>query len=64
MWISARAKTLSKKQKSDEVEVTVLCDICGKRLAKHTCRLCGRRVCNEDFDEKLGICKSCKLGRK
>ncbi|QRF73599.1 hypothetical protein Micr_00113 [Candidatus Micrarchaeum sp.] len=46
------------------MEVTMLCDICGKRLASHTCRLCGRRVCSDDFDGKLGICKSCKLGRK
>ncbi len=44
-------------------EIMTLCYICGKP-AKHVCKLCGKHVCNEHFDAKLGICTSCKKGRK
>ncbi|MCW6161004.1 MAG: hypothetical protein LVQ97_02355 [Candidatus Micrarchaeales archaeon] len=44
-------------------EFEVLCDICKKRIAKNVCKLCGRRICNDDFDMATGLCKSCKRGR-
>jgi hypothetical protein len=44
-------------------EARMLCHICGIRPATHTCKLCGRAVCDEDFDAKLGVCNSCKHGR-
>jgi len=40
-----------------------LCDICGK-FAKNlrTCRLCGRRCCEECIDSQ-GICLMCREGK-
>ncbi len=43
-------------------DVAGLCDICGK-LARHTCKLCGKRVCSTHYDSKSGLCTSCKSGR-
>ncbi len=44
-------------------EIMTLCYICG-RPAKRVCKLCGKHVCGEHFDAKLGVCTSCKKGRK
>ncbi|MEM3227890.1 MAG: hypothetical protein QXR58_02100 [Candidatus Micrarchaeaceae archaeon] len=44
------------------MEKTGLCSICGKP-ARNTCSMCGRVVCDDHFDKKLGICTSCKKGR-
>ncbi|ADV64497.1 hypothetical protein Desmu_0178 [Desulfurococcus mucosus DSM 2162] len=35
------------------------CEICGEREAVYTCRLCGRRVCGDDYDSVKGVCKVC-----
>ena len=43
--------------------VVGLCDICGG-IARHTCRLCGKRVCGDHYDKGLGLCTSCKGGRR
>jgi len=43
--------------------IAMLCDVCGTKLAKHACKLCGKRVCDEHYDSKAGICTSCKHGR-
>lgn len=40
-----------------------LCYICG-RPARNTCGLCGRLVCDADFDAVTGTCKIHKSGRK
>ncbi|MEM3289914.1 MAG: hypothetical protein QW046_00080 [Candidatus Micrarchaeaceae archaeon] len=45
-------------------DIAVLCDICHLKQAKHVCKLCGRRVCDEHFDSRLGICTACKVGRQ
>lgn len=45
-------------------DVKKLCQICGIRIAERTCPLCGRGVCDKDFDAKAGICISCKRGRR
>ncbi|MGB9827281.1 hypothetical protein IMZ38_03125 [Thermosphaera chiliense] len=37
------------------------CEICMVNDAVYTCRLCGRRVCRQDFDDQRGICKVCSL---
>ncbi|ADG91327.1 hypothetical protein Tagg_1058 [Thermosphaera aggregans DSM 11486] len=37
------------------------CEICMVNDAVHTCRLCGRKVCGEDFEGDRGICKACSL---
>ena len=45
-------------------DIVILCDVCGTGLAKHTCKLCGRRACEKHYDEKLGVCTSCKGGKR
>ncbi len=37
----------------------MLCEICGEKEATHTCRLCGRRVCDEHYDPATGLCTIC-----
>ncbi len=44
-------------------DVMMLCDACGK-MAKHTCKNCGKRVCNDHFDTVSGWCTSCRSGKK
>jgi len=46
------------------VEVAGMCDICGKLLVKHTCPLCGAKVCLVCYDQKGKVCKNCAGGRK
>ncbi len=41
-----------------------LCDICGKLTVKHTCPLCGAKVCPACFDYRGNVCKNCAGGRK
>jgi hypothetical protein len=38
-------------------DINQLCHICGK-MAVHTCKLCGRPVCETHFEKKSGICTS------
>ncbi|MGB9703170.1 MAG: hypothetical protein ACP5HJ_00680 [Candidatus Micrarchaeia archaeon] len=40
-----------------------LCYICGD-VAQHTCKLCGRAVCDKHFIPELGVCVNCARGRK
>ncbi len=40
-----------------------LCHICG-RPATNTCQMCGKQVCDKHYDSKLGMCLSCKMGRR
>jgi hypothetical protein len=44
-------------------DVAKLCDFDDNRIAEHSCRLCGRRVCKAHFDHHTGLCESCKSGR-
>jgi len=44
-------------------EFSGLCQMCRIRPASHACRLCGRIVCDRDYDVKLGLCASCKRGK-
>lgn len=44
-------------------DIAVICDICQKKIAKHTCKNCGRRVCDDHYDAKSGWCTSCSKGR-
>ena len=37
------------------------CEICGFKPAEHTCRICGRRVCSEDYSAETGICSVCNV---
>jgi len=45
------------------MEMMGLCSICGKPGAMHTCKLCGRIVCKNCFDNFNNICKQCKTGK-
>jgi hypothetical protein len=40
-----------------------LCYICGE-VASHTCKLCGRPVCEKHYIPSLGVCINCAKGRK
>ncbi|MCL5429890.1 MAG: hypothetical protein M1504_00240 [Candidatus Marsarchaeota archaeon] len=44
-------------------DVVVLCDYCGK-IAVHTCKLCGKRVCAAHYDDSNGSCTACSSGRQ
>ncbi|WP_048058945.1 hypothetical protein [Desulfurococcus amylolyticus] len=35
------------------------CEICGEKEALYKCNLCGRRVCEDDFDSAKKTCKIC-----
>ncbi len=35
------------------------CEICGKAGKLRICKICGRKVCPEHFDEKRNICVAC-----
>jgi hypothetical protein len=41
-----------------------LCSNCGKPGAMFTCRLCGRIVCGQCFDNVHSICNRCKVGKQ
>ncbi len=36
------------------------CELCEYNYAKHLCVVCGRRVCDKDYDELLGMCVVCR----
>ncbi len=36
-----------------------VCEICGARPASRRCPLCGRYVCDEDWDSERGVCILC-----
>jgi hypothetical protein len=40
-----------------------ICHICG-RIANNTCTLCGKPVCDNDFDRNTGTCRMHSSGRK
>jgi len=42
-------------------ESSLKCEICEDREAKYVCRICGRRVCEEDYSREKGICKVCEM---
>ncbi|BBG23822.1 hypothetical protein IC006_1117 [Sulfuracidifex tepidarius] len=37
------------------------CEICWENDSKHCCKICGRKVCEEDFNKERGICKVCEM---
>lgn len=40
---------------------TSLCEICEEKEAHYVCRLCKRKVCEDDFNKERGICKVCEM---
>ncbi|EWG07030.1 MAG: hypothetical protein ASUL_05903 [Candidatus Aramenus sulfurataquae] len=38
-----------------------LCEICEEKESTRECRLCKRRVCEDDFVPIKGICKICEM---
>ncbi len=49
--------------RSDDMEEKAgLCRICG-RAGRHTCRLCGKLVCDNDYDKSAKMCVICKMGK-
>ncbi len=41
----------------------VKCVICERKEAVHKCRLCGRPVCDDDYDQSTGLCSVCTTTR-
>ncbi|MFB6159922.1 MAG: hypothetical protein ABEJ61_01960 [Haloferacaceae archaeon] len=41
------------------MSTTTLCQICGSAPATHACERCGAAVCEEHYDEDLGLCVDC-----
>ncbi|MCC6010785.1 MAG: hypothetical protein LM556_00050 [Desulfurococcaceae archaeon] len=36
------------------------CEVCSYKPAEYTCRICGRKVCREDYVAESGICTVCE----
>ena len=36
-----------------------LCEVCGERETRYICRACGRRVCENCFDQETWLCRLC-----
>jgi len=45
------------------MDLTGLCDICGRPGKLFTCMLCGKRVCIACFALNRGLCKNCLSGK-
>ncbi len=43
--------------------MVALCHICGK-IGRNRCSMCGRYACENDYDSKTGLCRSCLAGRR
>ncbi len=39
----------------------MICEICEDEIASRVCKICGRRVCKNHFNEELQICKVCEI---
>ncbi|MGC8566543.1 MAG: hypothetical protein ACP5I6_04650 [Caldisphaera sp.] len=35
------------------------CEICDEKEAKYECKICKRKVCEDDYNKNKGICKIC-----
>ncbi len=44
------------------MSVSGLCGVCERAEARHTCRTCGRVVCNDHWNESLAACTPCAEG--
>ena len=47
------------------MSVTGLCSICEAAPARHMCEHCGALVCDDHFDQRVGVCVNCarSMGR-
>lgn len=36
------------------------CEICEMKTPLYACKMCGRRVCDDDYDKDMGYCLVCK----
>lgn len=46
------------------MQIQIQCQICGKKLAKYACAVCGAQVCEDCFDKASGKCLNCKIGKR
>jgi|GEM_PF-708286 RecJ-like exonuclease len=42
------------------LEITGICNVCGRSGKMYTCSMCGTIVCADCYDHELGLCRSCK----
>lgn len=36
------------------------CEVCNLRIARYSCKYCGKSVCEDDYDKNSGLCIICK----
>ena len=41
-----------------------MCAICEAKLASYKCVICGRIVCEDDYNRAGNICRQCTMGKK
>ncbi|MEW6062942.1 MAG: hypothetical protein AB1571_01035 [Nanoarchaeota archaeon] len=41
-----------------------LCSICESSLAIFKCAICGRPVCENDYNRAADICRQCAIGKR
>lgn len=41
------------------MSVSSPCEICLSGAVEHTCRRCGKLVCEDHFDDESGLCVDC-----
>ena len=44
----------------ERVEVSGICNLCGRPGKMYTCSLCGGIVCGNCYNLQKGVCKSCE----
>lgn len=44
------------------MSVAGLCQICEAAMAEHSCRQCGRAVCDDHWNDGSGACMGCTQG--
>jgi len=49
------------KKPTDGLGNSLKCEICEEREVKYTCKICGRRVCEEDYLKEKEICRVCEM---
>jgi len=49
------------KKPTDGLGNSLKCEICEEREEKYTCKICGRRVCEEDYLKVKEICRVCEM---
>jgi len=47
----------------EKMKIRTECQICGQALAKYTCRMCGKQVCESCYNRAAQACVPCSKGK-